>query len=120
MSRRWEAYTADVVNVKELFKLLPGAALRKAKGQRTRGNLTGLLSTLQIFLPRWSPKPQELVRVTVDVESDDLEEGETYAVFATEDLYEHTPTTALTKIRKRGVEPWMAMWEVREGSANER
>jgi len=49
-----------------------------------------------------------------------LEEGETYAVFATEDLYEHTPTTALTKIRKRGVEPWMAMWEVREGSANER
>lgn len=120
MSRRWEAFTADVVNVKELLACLPEAARKKAKGQLTKHNLVGLLRTLQSFLPTRFPKPQDLVRGTADVESDDLEEGETYAVFRREDLYMEVPTAALDALRRQKVQPWMAMWEVREGSANER
>ena len=120
MSRRWEAFTADVVDVQELLPLLPDPARQQAHGQLLLHDLCGLLETLQANLPPAVPKPQDIVRATDDVLSDDLTEGETYAVFAQDDLYEQVPTAALKAIDSLGVKPWMAMWEVREGSENER
>lgn len=120
MSRRWESHMADVVDVTELLPLLPPTAKKKAKGQLAKHNLQGLLATLQVFLPPPLPRPQELVRGTADVVSDDLSEGETYAVFGQDDLYTQVPTAAHKLLQLQGVSPWMAMWEVREGSANER
>lgn len=111
MSMRDYPTSGFVVKAIELKKLLPIAVQEVYEAAYKDGNWEQM-SNLLVNLPTSVPVPEEIYLHNDESSSEDLENGEIYAIFTFDDLYIKSETEEHKKLRQANIIPQFANWSI--------